>query len=87
VSHLEKESAAVISGDVIGRPPLERSDGAGCYKRMGSWMASCLAHHEDYRQIISDSVIDETAKPALPTRVVQIGVERGMRICYNLFGV
>ena len=67
----------MISGDVTGRPPLERSNGADSYELMDSWVASCLTHHEDCRRTISDLVIDETEKSALPTRVIQIEPEDG----------
>lgn len=76
ISHPKIESAAAILGDVIGRPPLERPGDGGSYKLMNNWLASCLAHHEECRRTISNLVIDETAKPALPTRVIQIRFER-----------
>lgn len=40
-------------------------------------MASCLAQHEDCRRTLSDLIIDETAKSALPTRVIRIDFENG----------
>lgn len=42
---------------------------------MNSWMASCLANHEDCRQTISELIIDEASKPPLPTRAIRIDYE------------
>ncbi|KAF2197812.1 HET-domain-containing protein [Delitschia confertaspora ATCC 74209] len=70
-------SPAAVSCDVGGRPSLPSSDCPEAYALINRWIRSCIAEHELCRKTLAGSVIDESAPPILPTRIIDVGPPGG----------
>ena len=70
-------SPAATSCSVSGRPYLPSPDCPEAFALIRSWMTTCIAEHDLCRATLSCAVIDETAPPILPTRIIDVGAPDG----------
>ncbi|KAK3903871.1 heterokaryon incompatibility protein-domain-containing protein, partial [Staphylotrichum tortipilum] len=68
-------SPAATSGDVFGIGPLHDSSSGDSLSVLRDWMAECISNHSCGCPNGGASREDETANPALPTRILDISTD------------